>query len=57
MIDRYQFFRQLMDLLADECEITDAKMRNWDDAIEIKASCGDQVVIMNVRIEEVVKDA
>ena len=56
-MDRYQLFRQLMDLLTDECEIVDADMHNWEDAIEVKAVCGDQEVTLTAKLKEVNKDA
>jgi hypothetical protein len=52
MIDRYQMFRQLMDLLADECEIVDADMHNWEGAVEVKAVCGGQEITLTAKFEE-----
>lgn len=55
-MDRYTLFRQLMDLLADEGEIVDADMCNWDDALEITAVCGDHQIVVNAKIKEEKKD-
>ena len=57
MINRYQFFRQLMDLLTDECEIVDADMHNWEDAVEIRAVCGNQEITLCAKFKEVKEDA
>ena len=56
MIDRYQMFRQLMDLLTDECDIVDADMHNWEDAVEIRAACDDQEITLTAKFKEVKKD-
>ncbi len=55
-MDRYILFRRLMELLTDDCEIVDAKMKNWDDAIELKAVCAGQEIILSAKIMEVEKD-
>lgn len=52
-MDRYQIFRQLMDLLTDECEIVDADMHNWEDAVEINAVCGDTEIIISAKLREI----
>ena len=56
MNERYNFFRQLMDILADDCEIIDARMYNWDNAVEIKGLCGDTEVTVTAKFKEVQKD-
>lgn len=55
-MDRYILFRQLMNLLTDECEIVDADMHNWEDAVEITAVCGDQEIVVSAKFKEVNKD-
>ena len=56
MIDRYQMFRQLLDMLADEGVIEDADMHNWEDAVEIRAVCGDQEITVSAKFKEVKED-
>lgn len=51
-MDRYDLFQKLLALLADEAEITDAKMKNYSDDIEITAVCGDQKIKIKASILE-----
>ena len=53
---RYILFRQLMDLLNEECDIVDADMNNWEDAIEIKGIFNDTEITITAKFKEVKKD-
>ena len=53
---RYIFFRQLMDMLSDECDIVNANMYNWEDAIEIKGIFNDTEITLTAKFKEVNKD-
>lgn len=55
-MDKFNLFRQLMDLLDDECQIVDADMNNWENAVEITAVCGDREIIVTAKIKEAKKD-
>lgn len=48
---RYILFRQLMDLLSDEYDITSATTHNWEDNIEIKGECDGGTVTVRVGFE------
>lgn len=53
---RYILFRQLMDLMNDECDIVDANMRNWEDAIEIKGIFNSTEITFSAKFKEVNED-
>lgn len=53
---RYIFFRQLMDMLSEECDIVDANMHNWEDAIEVKGIFCDTVITITAKFKEVNND-
>jgi hypothetical protein len=45
-----------MDLLNEECDIVDADMHNWEDAIEIKGIFCDTEITISANFKEVKKD-
>ena len=51
MDKRYILFRQLMDLLSDEYDITSATTHNWENNIEIKGESDGGIVTVRVKIE------
>lgn len=53
---RYILFRQLMDLLNEECDIVDADMNNWEDAIEIKGIFNGTEITISAKFREVNND-
>lgn len=55
-MDRYSLFRKVMDLVADDFEVTNAKMFNWADSIEISGKYGGMTIKITVEIEEVQQD-
>lgn len=51
-MDRYLLFQQLLTLVADEFTVTDAKMKNYSDRIEIAAKCDSGDIKIEVTIHE-----
>ena len=51
-MDRYQLFQQLLNLVADDFEITNAKMKDYSGRIVIEASCPDGDIKIEVAITE-----
>ena len=52
MIDKYELFRKLMDLVADDFEVIDADMSNWEDAIEIRGVSDGKEIILTAKLKE-----
>ena len=61
MMDRYMLFRTLMDLVADDYEVTDADMYNYAGNIEIFGASPDGDIVITAKLiaanEEVNGDA
>lgn len=51
-MDRYYLFQKLLVLLADEAEITNAKMKDYSGDIEITATCEGQEIKVKVSLSE-----
>ena len=49
MMDKYYAFRKLMDLVAEEYDVTDADMNNYCGEIDITGVCADGSKI-NIRV-------
>lgn len=56
--DRYYIFRKLLDLVADDWEVTDADMNNFSDDIEITGKANDgSTITIRVKLKEANADA
>lgn len=51
-MNRYFLFQQLLNLLADDYEITNAQMKNYSDRISIEATCPEGDIKVEVTITE-----
>ena len=51
-MDRYILFQQLLTLIADDYNITNAKMRDYSDRISIEATCDGGDIKVEVMINE-----
>lgn len=51
-MDRYTLFQQLLTLVADDYNITNAKMKDYSDRIVIEATCADGDIKIEVTISE-----
>lgn len=51
-MDRYYLFQKLLALLADDAEITNAKMKDYSNDIEITAVCGEQEIKVRVSLSK-----
>lgn len=51
-MDRYQLFQQLLNLVADDFEITNAKMKDYSGRICIEATCSGGDIKLEVTIAE-----
>lgn len=51
-MDRYQLFQQLLTLVADDYDITNAKMKDYSDRISIEATCPDGDIKIEVTVTE-----
>lgn len=56
MMDKYLLFRKLMDLVADDFEVIDADMCNWDESIEIRGVSDGQEITVTAKLKEVKND-
>lgn len=56
--DRYYIFRKLLDLVADDWEVTDADMNNYVHEIEITGKANDgSTITIRAKLEEADADA
>lgn len=51
-MDRYFLFQQLLNLLAEDYKITNAKMKDYSDRISIEATCPEGDIKVEVSITE-----
>lgn len=51
-MDRYFLFQQLLNLLAEDYKITNAKMKDFSDRISIEATCPEGDIKVEVSITE-----
>lgn len=51
-MDRYFLFQQLLNLLAEDYKITNAKMKDYSDRITIEATCPEGDIKVEVSITE-----
>lgn len=51
-MDRYFVFKRLLEFLADHTEVTNAKMKNYADNIEITGEVDEQVIKITVDFAE-----
>jgi hypothetical protein len=51
-MDRYDIFRKLMDLVADDFEVVDADMKNYSGDIEVQGKADGTTIRITVELEE-----
>lgn len=51
-MNRYQLFQQLLNLVADDYEVTNAKMKDYSERIAIEAKCPDGEIKIEVTLTE-----
>ena len=57
MMDKYQLFLKLLDVVDCDFNVIDADMNNWEGAIEIVGECDGRKITLTAKLKEENKDA